>query len=71
MPESVCDNAGKEWFQDKVIPPSPDAQHFHRDIAGSRLVLFPGMGHMVQEENPAASLVPVREFLSTVDRGIP
>ncbi len=48
--------------QDRLIPPSY-AQRFAQDIAGSKLVLFETLGHVPQEEDPAATLVPVREFL--------
>jgi pimeloyl-ACP methyl ester carboxylesterase len=48
--------------RDRLIPPV-NAQHFQRDIAGSRLVMFPGLGHVPQEEDPQASVAPVRAFL--------
>ena len=51
--------------RDRLLPPS-DAQAFARDIAGSRLVMLPGLGHVPQEEDPAASLKPVLEFLHTL-----
>jgi pimeloyl-ACP methyl ester carboxylesterase len=48
--------------QDRLVPPV-NAQRFQRDIAGSRLVILPGLGHVPQEEDPKASMVPVRAFL--------
>jgi pimeloyl-ACP methyl ester carboxylesterase len=48
--------------QDRLLPPS-DAQQFHRDIAGSRLVVFAQLGHVPQEEDPAATVDAVRPFL--------
>lgn len=51
--------------RDRLLPPS-DGQAFARDIAGSRLVMLPGLGHVPQEEDPAASLKPVLEFLHTL-----
>ena len=48
--------------QDRLIPPSY-AQRFATDIAGSRLVMFDTLGHVPMEEDPTATLVPVREFL--------
>jgi len=48
--------------QDHLVPPV-NAQHFQHDIAGSRLVVFPGLGHVPQEEDAQASVVPVRAFL--------
>ena len=48
--------------QDRLVPPA-NAEHFHRDIAGSQLVVFPGLGHVPQEEGAQTSVVPVRAFL--------
>jgi pimeloyl-ACP methyl ester carboxylesterase len=53
--------------KDTVIPMVPNAERFHHDIAGSRLVIFPSLGHMGQEEDPGATLVPVNEFLNTIN----
>lgn len=49
--------------KDKLIPPE-HGDRFHRDIAGSALVSFPALGHVPQEEDPAASLAPVLRFLA-------
>jgi pimeloyl-ACP methyl ester carboxylesterase len=48
--------------RDRLIPPQYGDQ-FHRDIAGSRLVTFPGLGHVPHEEDPQATVAAVREFL--------
>ena len=48
--------------QDRLIPPVW-GERFARDIAGSRLVLFDRLGHVPQEEDPVATLEPVRAFL--------
>jgi pimeloyl-ACP methyl ester carboxylesterase len=48
--------------RDRLIPPAA-AREFERRIAGSRLVVFDDLGHVPQEEDPARTLVPVREFL--------
>ncbi len=48
--------------QDRLIPPD-NAQRFAKDIAGSKLVLFDALGHVPHEEDPAATLVPVKAFL--------
>jgi len=47
---------------DRLIPP-PTAQSFTRDIAGSRLVVFPALGHVPHEEDPDATVSVVKEFL--------
>ena len=52
---------------DRLIPPS-NAARFARDIPGSRVVRFPTLGHVPHEEDPVASLAPVREFLGTIPR---
>jgi pimeloyl-ACP methyl ester carboxylesterase len=49
--------------RDRLIPPA-DAEKFHRDIAGSRLNVFDELGHVPQEEDPAATVAVVRQFLS-------
>lgn len=48
--------------QDRLIPPAY-AQRFAADIAGSKLVMFDGLGHVPQEEYPAATLTAVQAFL--------
>ena len=48
--------------KDRLVPPV-NAHHFQSDIAGSQLVIFPGLGHVPQEEDAQASVVPVRAFL--------
>ena len=48
---------------DRLIPPE-NAARFHADIPGSRLIVFPGLGHVPQEEDPARSVAPVLEFLA-------
>jgi len=49
--------------RDRLIPPA-DAENFHRDIAGSRLRIFGELGHVPQEEDPAATVAVARQFLS-------
>jgi pimeloyl-ACP methyl ester carboxylesterase len=48
--------------QDRLIPPAY-GQRFAADIAGSRLVMFDALGHVPHEEDPVATLAPVRAFL--------
>jgi pimeloyl-ACP methyl ester carboxylesterase len=48
--------------QDRMIPPEA-AERFHHDIAGSTLVMFDNLGHVPQEEDPARTVVPVKQFL--------
>lgn len=53
--------------QDRLIPPRW-GQAFHEAIRGSRLVTFPALGHVPHEEDPAATLVALRDWLPTVTR---
>jgi pimeloyl-ACP methyl ester carboxylesterase len=48
--------------QDRLIPAAV-ARQFQQQIAGSQLVVFDGLGHVPQEEDPARTVVPVKEFL--------
>jgi pimeloyl-ACP methyl ester carboxylesterase len=48
--------------RDRVIPPAV-AERFHRDIAGSVLERFDTLGHVPHEEDPAATVAPVKAFL--------
>ena len=48
--------------RDRLIPPD-HAEQFHRDIQGSQLVMFDGLGHIPHEEDPAATVTPVLPFL--------
>lgn len=49
--------------RDRLLPPN-DAKKFHRDIAGSRLIVFDELGHVPQEEDPSATVAAVLQFLS-------
>ncbi len=48
--------------QDHLIPPD-NAQRFAKDISGSQLVMFDALGHVPQEEDPAATVAEVKQFL--------
>jgi pimeloyl-ACP methyl ester carboxylesterase len=50
-------------MQDRLIP-FENATHFQRDIAGSRLSTFEGLGHVPQEEAPELTVAPVQAFLA-------
>jgi pimeloyl-ACP methyl ester carboxylesterase len=49
--------------RDRLIPPD-NAQHFKQDIAGSQLVMFEGLGHVPQEEDPAQTVAAFKAFLN-------
>ncbi len=48
--------------KDRLIPPS-SALRFHRDIAGSTLKIFDGLGHAPEEEDPARTVAAAEQFL--------
>lgn len=48
--------------RDKLIPP-PNGQRFARDIGGSRLVVFPELGHVPHEEDPSRTVDVVKDFV--------
>jgi pimeloyl-ACP methyl ester carboxylesterase len=52
------------WGERDGMIPFTNAQDYLRAIPGSRLVAFPDLGHIPQEEAPDRSLAPVRQFLN-------
>jgi pimeloyl-ACP methyl ester carboxylesterase len=51
------------WAPDRLIPPD-NGERFHREIAGSQLVVFKNLGHAPQEEDPARTVAVAKQFLS-------
>jgi len=51
--------------RDRLILPKW-GEAFHQAIPGSRMVVFPGLGHVPQEEDPAATLAALRDWLPAV-----
>jgi pimeloyl-ACP methyl ester carboxylesterase len=52
------------WGERDGMIPFTNAQDYLHAIPGSRLVAFPDLGHIPQEEAPDRSLTPVRQFLN-------
>jgi pimeloyl-ACP methyl ester carboxylesterase len=48
--------------RDRLIPPGV-AKDFEQRITGSKLVMWPELGHVPQEEDPARTVAEVRAFL--------
>ena len=48
--------------RDQLIPPEA-AERFHRDIVGSRVVMFDDLGHVPHEEDPARTVAAAKKFL--------
>lgn len=51
------------WGVKDAMIPIANAADYTRNLPDSRLVTFPNLGHVPQEEAPAESIVPVRAFL--------
>lgn len=54
------------WGERDRLIPVRWAQEFHQAIPGSQLVVFPKLGHVPQEEDPAATLAALRDWLPQV-----
>ncbi len=52
------------WGERDRLIPVATSDTFERLIKGSQLVRFPELGHVPQEEDPAASVQPVKAFLA-------
>jgi pimeloyl-ACP methyl ester carboxylesterase len=50
--------------KDRLLPPAL-GERLARDIPHARLVVFPGLGHVPQEEDPQRTLAVVRRFLAS------
>ncbi len=48
--------------RDRLVPPDA-AKQFHHDISGSTMVIFDGLGHLPQEEDPIRTVGAVKQFL--------
>jgi pimeloyl-ACP methyl ester carboxylesterase len=51
------------WGEKDAMIPIANAQDYLAVLAQARLVALPGIGHVPQEEAPADTLAPVRDFL--------
>ena len=56
------------WGEKDAMIPFVNASDYAQHIADNRLVSFPALGHLPHEENPAATLPAVREFLGSLPR---
>jgi pimeloyl-ACP methyl ester carboxylesterase len=52
------------WGEADRMIPVANAQDYLRDLPQARLVVLPGVGHVPQEESPAAGLAVVQAFLA-------
>ena len=52
------------WGEKDAMIPVGNAADYVRELPHSKVVTFPDLGHVPQEEAPAQALVPVRAFLA-------
>ena len=57
------------WGEDDLWIPLQHGRNFARDIEGSRLIAYPGVGHVPMEEIPAQSAADTRAFLLATQTG--
>jgi pimeloyl-ACP methyl ester carboxylesterase len=50
--------------KDRLLPPAL-GERLAREIPHARLMVFPGLGHVPQEEDPQQTLAVVRRFLAS------
>lgn len=50
--------------KDRLVSFATTPAKFQAELPNARLVSFPGLGHMPQEEDPATTIAAVREFLA-------
>lgn len=55
------------WGQEDLYFPVESAHRFKKDIHGSELVVFKGVGHLPMEEAPLESVQRFREFVARAD----
>jgi pimeloyl-ACP methyl ester carboxylesterase len=56
------------WGEKDGMIPFSNAQDYLQVLPDARLVSLPDLGHVPFEEDPAASLTPVKDFLSSLPR---
>jgi pimeloyl-ACP methyl ester carboxylesterase len=56
------------WGEQDQLIPVESAHAFHKDIPGSKLIIYPATGHIPMEEVPDQSAADVRAFLTTVEK---
>jgi pimeloyl-ACP methyl ester carboxylesterase len=58
------------WGAKDTWIPVEDAEKFHRDISGAKLVIIPQCGHLPEEEKPDEFTVSILDFMSGSDEKI-
>ena len=60
-----------QWGADDPLIPLAAGQWFHRAIPGSRMIVYPGIGHIPMEEAAARSVADLRGWLSALPAQAP
>jgi pimeloyl-ACP methyl ester carboxylesterase len=60
VPTLILWGTRDRWILPKYAP------QFHERIAGSKLVMLEGLGHVPMEEDPVASVAPMKEFVDSL-----
>jgi pimeloyl-ACP methyl ester carboxylesterase len=55
------------WGSADTVIPATDAARFAADLRGSEVVMFPGVGHLPQEEEPDATVRALRRWIDGAD----
>ncbi|HWB64313.1 MAG TPA: alpha/beta hydrolase, partial [Chitinophagales bacterium] len=55
------------WGEKDRWIPLVDAEKFHRDIAGSQVITYPGVGHIPMEEDANQTVADALHFFDTVN----
>ncbi|NWG71230.1 MAG: alpha/beta hydrolase [Parvularculaceae bacterium] len=75
LPDPTADLATIEaatlilWGEEDIVIPVAQASMMARAIPGSKLIVYPRIGHVPQEEDPATSAADVRAFLASLGGG--
>ncbi len=56
------------WGAEDVLIPVEQGRQLETDIAGARLIVYEGVGHVAQEEAPEATARDVAEFLAALSQ---
>ncbi|MEX0646040.1 MAG: alpha/beta hydrolase, partial [Parvularculaceae bacterium] len=56
------------WGAEDIIIPVADGKRLESAISNSRLIVYDGVGHVAQEEEPDATAAAVAEFLAAISR---
>ncbi len=59
------------WGEDDIVMPIEHSERIHDAIANSRLVTYPGVGHVPQEEAAGESVKVVTDFLGSIELEAP